>query len=124
MSTNSDFNSLGNAGLNTSTGANPIHQNTGVAQNSSGQGISHATDPNASKVPETVQQKVPKGVEDALPDSVHPTPPGNDAGKGVSHATGKSIVPQKLQEKLPEKVERAVPNFIHDTSDPVHGIKK
>lgn len=55
---------------------------------------------------------------------VHPTPPGQDAGKGVSHATGKSIVPQKLQEKLPEKVERAVPNAIHDTSDPAHGIKK
>lgn len=99
-----DFNQLGDASLNTPSGTNER-----------GQGLSHATDPNASKVPGSVQQKVPKGVEDALPDKIHPTE--GDAGKGVSHATGKSIVPQKLQEKLPEKIERAVPNAIHDTSD-------
>ncbi|KAH9222191.1 hypothetical protein DL95DRAFT_286521 [Leptodontidium sp. 2 PMI_412] len=88
------------------------------------QGVSHATDPNASKVLGKVQEKVPNGVEDALPDRIHPTPADDNVGKGVSHATGKSIVPQKLQEKLPEKVERAVPNAIHDTSDPVRDIKK
>jgi len=117
MSSNQEFNSLGHAGLNTETGANPT-------QNQHGQGLSHATDPNDSKVPHKVQQKVPQGVEDSLPDSIHPTPAGQDAGKGVSHATGKSIVPQKLQEVLPEKVERAVPNAIHDTSNPAQGIKK
>jgi len=90
-------------------------QGIGGAQNEHGQGLSHATDPNASKVPHSVQEKVPKGLEDSLPDKVHPTE--GDAGRDVSHATGKSIVPQKLQEKLPEKVERVVPNAIHDTSD-------
>ena len=62
----------------------------------------------------------------------NPAPGEYAAGKGRSHATGKSIVPEVLQQvrsrqfhcsmcshyaqKLPEKVERAVPNALHDTS--------
>ncbi|VDC03820.1 unnamed protein product [Peniophora sp. CBMAI 1063] len=46
----------------------------------------------------------------------NPAPGEDAAGKGRSHATGKSIVPETLQQKLPEKVERAVPNALHDTS--------
>jgi hypothetical protein len=61
--TQGDFNQLGDSGLNTATGANPT-------QNEHGQGLSHATDPNASKVPNKVQEKVPKGLEDSLPDKV------------------------------------------------------
>lgn len=37
-------------------------------QNNQGQGISHAT--GGSKVPDSVQQKAPKGVEEALPNKV------------------------------------------------------
>ncbi|KZV65480.1 hypothetical protein PENSPDRAFT_689811 [Peniophora sp. CONT] len=47
----------------------------------------------------------------------NPAPGEDAAGKGRSHATGKSIVPEKLQQKLPEKIERAVPDALHDTSD-------
>ncbi|KAM5349411.1 hypothetical protein ACJ41O_005916 [Fusarium nematophilum] len=87
-------------------------------QNERGQGVSHAT--GESKVPAPVQQKATKGVEERLPDSIHPT--GSEPGQSTSksHAKGggeASIVPQKLQEKLPEKVERVVPNAIHDTGD-------
>ncbi|KAM0425934.1 hypothetical protein ACHAPT_008873 [Fusarium lateritium] len=87
-------------------------------QNERGQGVSHAS--GESKVPEAVQQKAPQGLEENLPDSVHPT--GSEPGQSTnkSHAKGggeASIVPQKLQEKLPESVERAVPNAIHDTGD-------
>ncbi|KAJ0154546.1 Transcriptional activator protein acu-15 [Fusarium oxysporum f. sp. albedinis] len=65
---------------------------------------SHATGP--SKVPKSVQDAVPKGVEESLPDS-------------------ESILPKKVQEKVPESIERAVPNAIHDTGDtPVKGVKK
>jgi hypothetical protein len=63
-------------------------------------------------VPDKAQEKVPKGVEESLPNSVHDT--GSQGRK--SHATGDSVVPEKLQEILPESVERAVPDAIHDTS--------
>jgi len=94
-----------------------------MEQNERGQGVSHATDPADSKVPGKVQQKVPQGLEESLSDKVHPTE--GSAGRGVSHATGKSHVPKKLQEQLPEKVEKAVPNAIHDTRDTsgIHGSK-
>lgn len=82
-------------------------------QNDKGQGVSHATD---SQVPGKVQEKVPKGLEDQLPDAVHNTGSNKDTGK-VSHAVGDSKVPQALQEALPEKVEKAVPNAIHDTGN-------
>jgi hypothetical protein len=68
-------------------------------------------------VPDKLQEKLPRPVEDSVPNAIHDTGAPQDKGRGVSHATGKSIVPEKLQEKLPESVERAVPNFIHDTSE-------
>ncbi|KAF4469096.1 hypothetical protein FALBO_4008 [Fusarium albosuccineum] len=88
------------------------------SENERGQGVSHAT--GESKVPPAIQQKAPRGLEEKLPDSVHPT--GSEPGQSTnkSHAKGggeASIVPQKIQEKLPESVERAVPNAIHDTGD-------
>jgi hypothetical protein len=44
---------------------------SGIYQNERGQGMSHATGP--SKVPEGIARHVPKGLEEALPDSVcHP----------------------------------------------------
>jgi hypothetical protein len=39
-----------------------------ITMNQSGQGTSHAT--GDSKVPHKVQEQVPKGVEESLPDSV------------------------------------------------------
>ncbi|EKG16832.1 hypothetical protein MPH_05935 [Macrophomina phaseolina MS6] len=88
------------------------------AENKHGQGISHASD--NSKVPGKVQEKAPQGLEESLPDSVHPTgaEPGQSTNKTHAKDGGAaSIVPQKLQEKLPESVERAVPNAIHDTGN-------
>ncbi|CEI62200.1 hypothetical protein FVEN_g10301 [Fusarium venenatum] len=88
--------------------------------------VSHAT--GTCKVLEGLQEAVPKGVEESLPDSIHLT--GNDPGQSTnkSHVKGdvkESVVPQKLQEILPESVERAVPNAIHDTGDaPVMGDKE
>ncbi|KAM7201143.1 hypothetical protein V8F33_003555 [Rhypophila sp. PSN 637] len=83
---------------------------------------SHATGgAQNSHVPGKVQEKAPKGLEKALPDSVHPTgqEPGQSTNKSHAVSDGKggtdSIVPKKLQEKLPEGVERAVPNAIHNT---------
>ncbi|KAM7219586.1 hypothetical protein V8F06_004967 [Rhypophila decipiens] len=83
---------------------------------------SHATGgPQNSHVPGKVQEKAPKGLEKALPDSVHPTgqEPGQSTNKSHAVSDGQgstdSIVPKKLQEKLPESVERAVPNAIHNT---------
>ncbi|KAK3081689.1 hypothetical protein LTS18_003871 [Coniosporium uncinatum] len=85
-------------------------------QNEHGQGASHAS--GDSKVPDKVQEKAPKGLEESLPDSVHPT--GSDPGQSTNKSHAKdggaaSIVPQKLQEKLPESIEKAVPNALHDT---------
>ncbi|KAK0639878.1 hypothetical protein B0T16DRAFT_338527 [Cercophora newfieldiana] len=82
---------------------------------------SHATGgPGNSAVPGKIQEKAPKGVEEALPDSVHPTGknPGQSTGKTHALNNGEdSIVPKKIQEILPESVERAVPNAIHNTGD-------
>ncbi|RPA86187.1 hypothetical protein BJ508DRAFT_411381 [Ascobolus immersus RN42] len=76
---------------------------------------SHAT--GHSVVPDKLQQKLPRSVEDSVPNAIHDTGAPHQKGRGVSHATGKSYVPEKLQEALPESIERAVPNFIHDTSE-------
>ncbi|KAJ3538403.1 hypothetical protein NM208_g5922 [Fusarium decemcellulare] len=87
-------------------------------ENEWGQGKSHAT--GKSKVPESIQRAAPKGLEEALPDSIHPTGPNPGQSTNKSHAKGggeESVVPQKVQEKLPESVERAVPNAIHDTGN-------
>ncbi|RGP77012.1 hypothetical protein FLONG3_4841 [Fusarium longipes] len=91
---------------------------TGIYQNKRGQGLSHATGP--SKVPEGIARHVPQGLEEALPDSIHPTGTNPGQSTNKSHANdgqNASKVPQKLQEKLPETVERAVPNAVHDTGD-------
>lgn len=50
----------------------PLRNNliTTKMQNQSGQGVSHAT--GGSKVPETVQQKAPQGLEESLPNKVRP----------------------------------------------------
>lgn len=69
---------------------------------------SHAT--GASVVPGKAQEKLPKGVEDAVPDAVH------DTGASKSHATGDSIVPEAIQKAVPEGLEKALPDAIHDTS--------
>ena len=63
-----------------------------------------------SAVPDLAQEKLPHGVEDAVPDAVH------DTGSSKSHATGKTEVPEILQRAVPEKVEKMLPNAIHDTS--------
>ena len=63
-----------------------------------------------SAVPQKAQEKLPKGVEDAVPDAVH------DTGSSKSHATGNSYVPEAIQKAVPKKVEEVLPNAIHDTS--------
>ncbi|KAF9768577.1 hypothetical protein IL306_014095 [Fusarium sp. DS 682] len=88
------------------------------AQNERGQGMSHATAP--SKISEGIQRQIPKGVEEALPESVHPTDSTPASSTGISYAKGSneaSMLPRKLQENLPEGVKRAIPNAIHDTGD-------
>ena len=76
------------------------------------QGASHATNPSDSKVPYKVQEFAPKGLEQGLPDSVHPTKGENSFGMGQSHATGKSIVPEGIQKGAPEALERALPDSV------------
>ncbi|KAF5243362.1 hypothetical protein FAUST_2931 [Fusarium austroamericanum] len=91
---------------------------SGIYENERGQGMSHSTGP--SKVPEGIARHAPKGLEEALPDSIHPTGtfPGQSTNKSHAKDSGNtSKIPQKLQEKLPESIEREVPNAIHDTGD-------
>ncbi|ORX35543.1 hypothetical protein BD324DRAFT_652094 [Kockovaella imperatae] len=77
---------------------------------------SHAVDPqHESKVPYGVQNAAPKGLEEALPDSVHNTDPTKD-NKNISHATGPSKVPGAIQKAAPEGLERALPESIHPTN--------
>ncbi|MCJ1257712.1 hypothetical protein MMC24_005538 [Lignoscripta atroalba] len=71
---------------------------------------SHAV--GGSVVPDKAQEKLPKGVEDNVPNALHDT--GDSGSK--SHATGDSKVPKPLQEAVPKSVEKALPNAIHDTS--------
>jgi len=63
-------------------------------------------------VPDKAQEKLPKGVEETVPNAVHDT--GSQGRQ--SHATGDSVVPKKIQELAPEGLERALPDSIHDTS--------
>ncbi|KAI2625780.1 hypothetical protein GGR54DRAFT_637557 [Hypoxylon sp. NC1633] len=74
-----------------------------------------------SKVPGKVQEKAPKGLEENLPESIHPTGANpTTSSNNKTHAKGggdESILPKKVQEKVPESVERAVPNALHDTGD-------
>ncbi|KAF4415417.1 hypothetical protein FACUT_13400 [Fusarium acutatum] len=90
---------------------------SGYAQNERGQGMSHATAP--SKLSEGVQRQMPKGLEHALPESIHPTESTPGSSRGISYSKGgeASLLPQKVQENLPEGVKRAIPNAIHDTGD-------
>ncbi|PNP83955.1 hypothetical protein FNYG_02643 [Fusarium nygamai] len=90
---------------------------SGYAQNERGQGMSHATAP--SKLSEGVQRQMPKGLEHALPESIHPTESTPGSSGGISYAKGgeASLLPEKVQENLPEGVKRAIPNAIHDTEN-------
>jgi hypothetical protein len=76
--------------------------------------LSHyrSSHPNNLLVPNKAQEKLPKGVEESVPNAVHDT---GSQGR-VSHATGDSKVPKKVQEIVPEGLERALPDKIHDTS--------
>ena len=47
-----------------------------VHDTGSGGSKSHATNPQDSIVPESIQQAVPESVERALPESIHPTEGG------------------------------------------------
>ncbi|KAK4985435.1 hypothetical protein LTR66_001851 [Elasticomyces elasticus] len=71
-----------------------------------------------SKVPETIQDKAPKGLEESLPNAVHDT--GSDTGRkshAVKDAAGNtdSKVPEALQKAVPEKLEKVLPDSIHNT---------
>ncbi|KAI1778212.1 hypothetical protein F4818DRAFT_405198 [Hypoxylon cercidicola] len=79
---------------------------------------SHAT--GGSKVPGKVQEKAPKGLEESLPESVHPTSKNPMQSANKTHAKGggeESILPKKVQEAVPEGIEKAVPNVLHNTGD-------
>ncbi|KAF2831894.1 hypothetical protein CC86DRAFT_451577 [Ophiobolus disseminans] len=95
-----------------------ITQSARMSANEYGQGKSHAT--GESAVPKSVQDAAPAGLEEALPDKVHPTSGNASQSTSKTHALNDgedSIVPKKIQEILPESVERAVPNIIHNTGD-------
>jgi hypothetical protein len=62
-----------------------------------------------STVPENAQQKLPKGVQESVPDSVHDT---SNSGASQSHATGESIVLEAIQKAAPEGLEKALKVFI------------
>lgn len=63
-------------------------------------------------MPYKAQEFAPKGLEQGLPDSVHPTKGENSVGMGQSHATGKSVVPEGIQKLAPEALERALPDSV------------
>ena len=66
----------------------------------------------STEVPATAQEKLPQGVEENVPNTIHDT--GSAGSK--SHATGDSKVPMAVQEAVPKKLEEVLPNKIHDTS--------
>ncbi|KAL8900211.1 MAG: hypothetical protein Q9207_005803 [Kuettlingeria erythrocarpa] len=70
---------------------------------------SHAT--GDSIVPQKLQEKLPKGVEEAVPNAIHDT-----GSHGTSHATDKSAVPKPAQEAVPKGVEETLPDKIHPTN--------
>jgi hypothetical protein len=105
-------------------------------QNARGQRTSHAT--GDSKVPEGIQNKAPKGLEESLPNKVclamfhrcisqvvnnNNAPKVHDTGSGTGRQTHAlndgedSIVPKGIQKAVPEPLERALPNKIHNTGD-------
>ncbi|KAH7234910.1 uncharacterized protein BKA55DRAFT_544095 [Fusarium redolens] len=91
---------------------------SGFAQNERGQGMSHATAP--SKLSEGIQRQMPKGLEQALPESIHPTESTPGSSGGISYAKSDdeaSVLPQKVQENLSESTKKAAPSAIHDTGD-------
>ncbi|KAF5691807.1 hypothetical protein FDENT_3174 [Fusarium denticulatum] len=90
---------------------------SGYAQNERGQGMSHATAP--SKLSEGVQRQMPKGLEHALPESIHPTESTPGSSGGISYAKGReaSLLPERVQENLPQGVKRDIPNAIRDTEN-------
>jgi len=55
-------------------------------------------------VPQAAQEKLPKGVEQAVPDSLH------DTGSSKDISGGDSIVPKAVAESLPKGVQEAVPD--------------
>ncbi|KAI1104728.1 hypothetical protein F4804DRAFT_331990 [Jackrogersella minutella] len=66
------------------------------------------------------EKMTPQGLEDTIPDSIHPPEQNASDSTTKTHAKGdgeESILPKKVQEKVPESIERAVPNAIHDTGD-------
>ena len=109
-------------------------------QNEHGQGVSHAT--GDSKVPGSVQQKAPQGLEESLPNKVssysilrgkvihgrcwyaqvHDTGSGTGRQTHAKDGGDASIVPKGIQKAVPEKLERVLPDSIHDTGD--HGGAK
>ncbi|KAL8706985.1 MAG: hypothetical protein Q9201_000033 [Fulgogasparrea decipioides] len=71
---------------------------------------SHAT--GDSKVPQKLQEVLPKGVEESVPNSIHDT---GTKTRG-SHATGDSAVPEPVQNAVPKGAEEALPDKVHPTS--------
>ncbi|KAL8727791.1 MAG: hypothetical protein Q9181_005577 [Wetmoreana brouardii] len=71
---------------------------------------SHAT--GDSIVPQKLQEKLPKGVENAVPNAIHDT----GSGSGSSHATDSSAVPKPAQDAVPKQVEESLPDKVHPTS--------
>ncbi|KAL8640083.1 MAG: hypothetical protein Q9226_008784 [Calogaya cf. arnoldii] len=71
---------------------------------------SHAT--GDSVVPQKLQEKLPAGVEKAVPNVLHDTGPTD----GGSHATGDSAVPKAAQNAVPKGAEEALPDKVHPTN--------
>ncbi|KAK5465494.1 hypothetical protein LTS15_002057 [Exophiala xenobiotica] len=67
--------------------------------------MSDSTNKSHATVPETAQEKILKGVEQAVPDPVH------DANSSVSHASGESMAPEGFSSHSRE----ALPESIHPT---------
>ncbi|KAI4145102.1 MAG: hypothetical protein L6R39_003940 [Caloplaca ligustica] len=65
-----------------------------------------------SIVPQKLQEKLPEGVEKAVPNAIHDTGPSN----AKSHATGDSAVPEPMQKAVPKGAEEALPDKVHPTN--------
>ncbi|KAL3493628.1 hypothetical protein BJX62DRAFT_234994 [Aspergillus germanicus] len=84
-------------------------------QNARGQGISHAT--GDSKVPEGIQNKASKDLEDSLPNKVHDTGSGTGRQTHALNEGEDSVFPKGVQKAVPEPIERKLPNKLHNTGD-------
>ena len=71
-----------------------------------------------SVVPQKIQEKLPKSVEEAIPNKIYDT--GTNAS-GTSHKTGNSVVPGVLLEIVPTGIERALLEKVHPTK--VDGVE-